>query len=219
MKKTDSKVLNFLKRNAVYLIFAFCIIAVGLSITLMLLNRNSNELNETPPITDQIEAEKPVEDNKTVDDIVSPEPVLPVTTPITFIMPIENATEIGSYSEQMVFNSTLKRYSSHLAIDFFAPEGTNVLAVYDGTVESVNTEFLTGTTVIIDHGDGLKTVYNSLADGDSVTVGQQVKSGDVIGTVSASNRQEYTAGAHLHFQVTENGNIIDPVKYLSFDEK
>lgn len=218
MKKSDSKVLNFLKRNAVYLVFAFCIVAVGLSITLVLLNRNSNELNE-PPVTDQIEVNNPDEDNKPVDDIVTPEPVLPVTTPITFIMPVENATEIGSYTEQMVFNSTLKRFSSHLAIDFFAPEGTNVLAVYDGTIESVNTEFLTGTTVVIDHGDGLKTVYNSLTDGESVTVGQQVKAGDVIGTVSATNRQEYSDGAHLHFQVTENGNVIDPAKYLSFNEK
>ncbi len=218
MKKSDSKVLNFLKRNAVYLVFAFCIVAVGLSITLVLLNRNSNELNE-PPVTDQTEVNNPDEDNKPVDDIVTPEPVLPVTTPITFIMPVENATAIGSYTEQMVFNSTLKRFSSHLAIDFFAPEGTNVLAVYDGTVESVKTEFLTGTTVVIDHGDGLKSVYNSLTDGESVTVGQQVKAGDVIGTVSATNRQEYSDGAHLHFQVTENGNVIDPAKYLSFNEK
>jgi murein DD-endopeptidase MepM/ murein hydrolase activator NlpD len=73
--------------------------------------------------------------------------------------------------------------------------------------------------VTIDHGNGLKTVYNSLADGDSVTEGQVVKAGDVIGQVSVTNRQEYKSGAHLHFEVLENGDSIDPIKYLNMDNK
>jgi murein DD-endopeptidase MepM/ murein hydrolase activator NlpD len=106
-----------------------------------------------------------------------------------------------------------------MALDFFAEEGTKVFAVYDGVIESVGQDFLTGTTITIDHGNGLKTVYNSLADGDNVVVGQRVKSGDVIGEVSLTNRQEYGEGAHLHFQVFENGEVIDPAKYLNFNEK
>ena len=106
-----------------------------------------------------------------------------------------------------------------MAIDFFAEEGTNVLAVYDGTISNIENTLLTGTTITIDHGNGLFTVYNSLADGDSVTVGQSVKQGDVIGQVSVSNRQEYKSGAHLHFEVYENGENIDPAKYLAFEEK
>lgn len=217
MKKSNSKVLNFFKTNAVYLIFALCIVAIGLSLTLVLLNNKSSDQVQDP--IDQIVVEKPSDEDVVVEDILPSEPSNPVSTPITFIMPVESASMIGEYSEQMVFNSTLKRYSAHLAVDFFAPEGTNVLAVYDGIVESVTTEFLTGTTVVIDHGDGLKTVYNSLADGENVTVGQKVKTGDVIGEVSSSNRQEYGEGAHLHFQVTENGEIIDPARYLTFNEK
>lgn len=217
MKKTNSKVLNFFKSNAVYLIFALCILAIGLSITLVLVNNKTADQLQDP--SDQIVIEKPSDEDLNVDNILTPEPSNPVSAPITFIMPVENATKIGDYSDQMVFNSTLGRYSAHKAVDFFASEGTNVLAVYDGTIESVNTEFLTGTTVVIDHGNGLKTVYNSLLDGENVTVGQRVKTGDVIGEVSASNRQEYSEGAHLHFQVTENGEVIDPVKYLNFNEK
>ena len=134
-------------------------------------------------------------------------------------MPVENATEIAGYSESMVFNSTLGRFSAHTAIDFFAAEGTPVYAVEDGTVESVTNGILEGVTVIIDHGDGLKTVYNSLADPDEVSVGQKVARGDKIGEVSVTNRQEYKDGAHLHFEVTENGETIDPGKYLVFEEK
>jgi murein DD-endopeptidase MepM/ murein hydrolase activator NlpD len=119
----------------------------------------------------------------------------------------------------MVFNSTLDRYQVHNAIDFYAQEGTPVYAVYDGTIESVTNDLLKGVTVTIDHGNGLKTVYNSLADGETVIVGQTVKQGDIIGEVSVTNRQEYGEGAHLHFQVLENGQVIDPAKYLTLDEK
>lgn len=218
MKKSNSKVLNFLKSNAVYFIFALCIVAVGLSITLVLLNKTPVDQVQDP-VGDQIVVEKPNDEDVKVDEILPPENSEPVSKPIEFVMPVESSTSIGEYSEQMVFNSTLGRFSAHLAVDFYAPEGTKVLAVYDGTVESVTTEFLTGTTVTIDHGNGLKTVYNSLADGDSVTVGQTVKTGDVIGEVSVSNRQEYKEGAHLHFQVMENDEVIDPAKYLTFNEK
>ena len=78
---------------------------------------------------------------------------------------------------------------------------------------------MTGTTITIDHGNGLYTVYNSLADGDSVFIGQTVKKGAKIGEVSLTNRQESAAGAHLHFQVVENGEVINPAKYLDLEEK
>ena len=134
-------------------------------------------------------------------------------------MPVANASEVGEYSETMVFNQTLSRFESHKAIDFYAEEGASVVAVYDGTVESVTNTLLHGTTIVIDHGDGLKSIYNSLADGDSVVSGQTVKQGDVIGQVSSTNRQEYKDGPHLHFVVEENGQVIDPAKYLTFNEK
>ena len=220
MKKTNSKFLGFMRRNAVYLILSLCIIAVGVSITLMLVSKGVDDQlsvdNDQPVIVDPIPNEPSDPVIQQPDD---PIVVEPIDAPITFIMPVSGANSIGEYSATMVFNSTLGRFSSHTAIDFFAPEGTEVLAVYDGKIVSVETTLLKGTTVVIDHGDGLVTVYNSLADGDSVAVGQTVKQGDVIGTVSVSNRQESGSGAHLHFEVKENGEFIDPAKYLEISEK
>ena len=154
--------------------------------------------------------------------VVEPMPDIPsepVQETITFIMPVSEVTSISEYTTTMVFNSTLDRYQTHTAIDFYAQEGTPVYAVWKGTIESVTNDLLKGVTVIIDHGNGLKTVYNSLADGDAVSVGQTVKQGDIIGEVSVTNRQEYGEGAHLHFEVLENGVVIDPIKYLTIDEK
>ena len=208
-----SNVLRFIKANAVYFVLGLCILAVGLSITLMLINKgNDLTLNNTqnPPI------EQPS------DSVVTPpseEDLTPVQKPVVFILPVETPTSIGEYGDTMVYNSTLGRFTAHLAVDFFAPEGSNVFAAYDGTILSVETTFLQGTTVTIDHGNGLYTIYNSLADGESVAVGQQVKQGDVIGQVSTTNRQEYKDGAHVHFQVKEGGEFINPEKYLAFEEK
>lgn len=225
MKKTNSKFLGFMKRNAVYLVLSLCIIAVGVSVTLMLLNRNvDDQVNvdpDVPTVVDPIVPDDPTVPSDPVIQEPEDEPIViePIDVPITFVLPVNGATSIGEYSETMVFNSTLGRFSAHMAIDFFAPEGTEVMAVYGGTVLSVETTLLKGTTVVIDHGDGLTTVYNSLADGDRVAVGQVVKQGDVIGTVSVSNRQESASGAHLHFEVMENGEYIDPAKYLEISEK
>lgn len=219
MKKESSKVLRFIKRNALYLILAACILAVGLSVTLMLINQSDDlSLKVDEPV---IENPLPDDGEDDTDTTITPEPdnTEPVAKPVTFIMPVTNPTAIGAFSDTMVWCSTLNRFESHLAIDFYADEGTSVLAAYDGTVESVESTLLEGVTVTIDHGNGLKTVYNSLLDADTVAVGQTVSQGDIIGEVSVSNRQEYKDGAHLHFEVVENGEIIDPAKYLSIDEK
>ena len=220
MKQTENKFLIFLKRNAVYLILALCIIAVGVSVTLMLVKRQ-RELNNSVDVPVIESPDDSLGTGDSSDSTGTPDEGdgQPVDAPITFSIPVENPTSIGEYSETMVFNSTLGRFSTHLAIDFFAEEGTKVCAAYDGIVENVETTLLKGTTVTINHGNGLKTVYNSLLDGESVTVGQKVVKGDVIGSVSVSNRQEAGSGAHLHFEVIEDNKNVDPMKYLEISDK
>lgn len=218
MKRTE-KILTFVKRNAFYMVLALCILAVGISVVLMLAVEPDSSLGTGD---DKPSIEQPVDKPDTPSDPVDkPDqtPTTPVDKPIVFDMPVKDVTSIGEYSETMVFNSTLGRFSAHKAIDFFANEGTEVYAVYDGTVVDVKSTLLQGTTITIDHGNGLKTVYNSLLDGDEVSVGKQVNKGDLIGQVSSTNRQESLEGAHLHFEVIENGENIDPAKYLIIDEK
>lgn len=217
MKKPRGNVLHFIKKNAVYFVLGLCILAVGLSITFMLMQKEKDlslNIDDTPTIVD------PIPDGPS-DPTISPDDqnTQPVQKPVVFVMPVSSPTSISEYTTTMVYNSTLNRYSSHLAIDFFAPEGTAVVAVYDGVISSIESTFLQGTTITIDHGNGLYSIYNSLADGDDVVVGQKVSQGEQIGEVSVSNRQEYKAGAHLHFEVRENGEIIDPIKYLAYEEK
>lgn len=217
--KTNNKFLLFLKKNAFYFVLGFCILAVALSVTLLLVldTDKGNNVVEKPPIVDPV-PDNP-DDHKKPDEPVNPDPpVKPTVTEIVFAMPVEGSV-IKEYNEVSVFSPTLQRFTVHYAMDFAAPAGTPVCAAYAGTVESITTNYLKGVTVTVDHGDGLKSVYNSLEDGEQVTVGQKVEKGDIIGTVGSSNLQELTEGAHLHFEVTEKGEYVNPLKYLVAEEK
>ena len=243
MKKTQQKTAGFFKRNAMYIILALCILAIGLATTFMLVKQSqesSLNVDDLPTINDPINPDQPVVDpsNPTDPDepVVDPsnptdpdEPVVdpsnptdpdePVEQPLTFLMPVAEATSIIEYSDTLVFNSTLNRFSVHYAVDFFAPEGTTVCAVADGKVVNVENSILTGITVTIDHGEGLYSIYNSLSDVELIENGTTVYKGQKIGEVSTTNRQEYKAGAHLHFEMKEGDLLIDPAKYLDFIEK
>lgn len=212
MKISGDKILTFFKRNAVYFVLAFCILAIGISAMFAIIHEN-NRLTEGGSSLD-VDLETPPESDDKDSGVNEP-----VDSKVTFILPVESAKAITEYSETMVFNSTLSLYSAHKAVDFYADEGAPVYAVADGVVSAVESSVLKGYTVTIDHGNGLYTVYNSLADGDMVSVGQQVSQGDIIGEVSVSNRQEYKSGAHLHFEVIENGETIDPEAYLDLGNK
>ena len=217
MKKSNGAVASFFRRNLTYIVLFLCILAVGASIALILISEN-----EPLKVEETIANETPI-DNTDDNGEKEPEPTgnpeVPTVKTVSFILPVENYTTVCLYTDALAFNQSLNRYSSHKAIDFMGEEGTKVFCVYDGVIKSVENSLLTGVTVTIDHGDGLYTVYNSVLDGENLTVGQSVKQGDVIGVISTTNRQEYKDGAHLHFETIENGVSINPEKYLTLDNK
>ncbi|MBR2385308.1 MAG: M23 family metallopeptidase, partial [Clostridia bacterium] len=69
------------------------------------------------------------------------------------------------------------------------------------------------------HGNGLRSIYNSLEAVETLAEGQSVSKGDLIGYVSDNNRQEYKDGPHLHFEVTLDEEWVDPNDYLLLAEK
>ena len=144
----------------------------------------------------------------------------PTVKEINFILPVKSGVCTKEFTEVgVVFNKTLGIYTGHMGMDITADEGAEVLAVFAGRVSSIETSYLTGTTVVIDHGNGLKTVYNSIEVNENLSVGDELDQGDVIGVVSTNNRQEYKDGAHLHFEVEENGTRVSPAKYFAGYDK
>jgi len=92
-----------------------------------------------------------------------------------------------------------------------APEGTPVKAVENGRVELVQRLGTYGLTVVIQHGNGYRSLYMQLQDA-SVVVGQDVTRGQVIGTVGGANSEQ---GPHLHFEIRGDNSIaLDPSDWL-----
>lgn len=139
---------------------------------------------------------------------------------VTYVVPMQNATVVKDYSgTELQYNDTLKQWEIHKAIDFKAGDNLDVYAIADGTVSNVYTNYLEGTVVEISHANGMVSVYKSLASPASVSVGDQVSAGQVIGQASESMAQELNTGAHLHFEMQLNGVKVDPNDYLSLGEK
>ncbi len=141
-----------------------------------------------------------------------------VSKPDGMTMPIEAASVLNEYG--FYHNQTLNTYYEHSGVDFAAEVGAGVLCVDDGVVESVyKDDILLGTEIVVDHGDGLKSVYRFVTEADGIKAGASVKRGQKIATVAAANGNEYKDGAHLHFEMRKNDVCVDPAVYLTLEEK
>lgn len=99
----------------------------------------------------------------------------------------------------------------HKGIDFTAPKGTAIQATGNGVVVSVNKVGKGyGKHVLIDHGYGYKTLYAHMSSIE-IKPGQKVKKGQQIGKVGNTGS---STGAHLHYEVWQNGKAINPVDFV-----
>lgn len=150
------------------------------------------------------------------DSSASDNPV--IEKPETFIAPLAAVSVANEYG--FYYNRTLNNYYEHMGVDFTAAAGTEVYAVASGKIESVYSgDVLLGTQIVVDHGNGLKSVYRFVTAKEGLKAGDEVKQGDVIATVAEANGSEYKDGAHLHFEVLENDANVDPSVYLTLEEK
>ena len=98
----------------------------------------------------------------------------------------------------------------HPALDISTDKGRPVTATADGVVESAAWNGNYGNLLVINHGFGIKTKYGHLA-GFAVKPGAKVRRGDLVGYVGATGR---ATGAHLHYEILANGQLIDPFGFL-----
>ena len=123
------------------------------------------------------------------------------------------------YSIDMpVFSLTMGDYRTHNGIDVSVAAGSPVVSIGDGKINRIYNHPMMGTTIEIDHGEGLISVYSNLDDDivegivEGVTVGQ----GQLIGSVGFTSLSEIGESDHLHFEMTVDGKNVDPTSYLDF---
>lgn len=98
----------------------------------------------------------------------------------------------------------------HNGVDMAAPSGSPILAAYDGEVVKASYSATMGNYIMIDHGDGLITIYMH-ASALLVSEGQMVARGEQIAKVGSTGR---STGPHLHFTVRKDGSYVSPWNYL-----
>lgn len=125
-----------------------------------------------------------------------------------FIWPVTGRIS-GRFGNQRVYNGTPK--TPHSGMDIAVPTGTPVKAPADGVITFADPGlYLTGGTVVLDHGHGISSNFLHLSRID-VRVGDSVKQGDVIAAVGATGR---VTGPHLHWGMNWFDTRIDPLLVL-----
>ena len=127
----------------------------------------------------------------------------------TFVRPVA-APANSRFGSRSIFNGG-QRSSPHTGADFLSGAGTPIKAPNAGRIRLAENLYFSGNTVIIDHGQGLFSLFAHLSAFE-VHEGDAVATGDVIGLVGATGR---VTGPHLHWAMRANGARIDPLSLLA----
>lgn len=132
-----------------------------------------------------------------------------------FIRPIEGETAKIFSMDSLIYSETLQEWVTHRGIDIKAEKGAEVKAIADGTIKSIKTDPRYGISIIIKHSKGFESVYACLLnEAQGLKEGDTIKQGQVIGNVGNSGVFESAEGMHLHFEMTKDGDYVNPDIYV-----
>ncbi|MFZ2537407.1 MAG: M23 family metallopeptidase [Oscillospiraceae bacterium] len=230
MKKTHigaTKSQRFFSGKGFYIALALSLTAVGGAAWLGV-NSAMDKLESPPPdlsnktqIEDQAEwslpqtpAEIKKEDVKADTSSVIVEEQANTSIVQGYILPLKGSV-LNAYSgEKMVKSKTLNDWGLHTGMDISASVSTPVKSMSGGKIKEVKNDSLWGTTVTIEHADGIVSYYSNLKSAVNVKVNQTVDMGTVIGAVGETCDIERAEESHLHFGVKKDGNWVDPMSVI-----
>ena len=168
---------------------------------------NNDQPSATPPDDTPVEAPE-----TTPDESVNSTP-----TPPGYTLPVAGGITKAFSHDVLVYSRTMNDYRVHNGVDLSAQVGTPVKAFTRGVVTEIYEDPLMGQTVVLDHGNGIISTYQNLSSSlpEGISVGVTVQEGQVIAGVGETVLIECAEEPHLHFEITVNGNYVDPMSYFS----
>lgn len=127
-----------------------------------------------------------------------------------FVRPVPGSVS-SSFGGKRMFNGQMRSY--HRGVDLRGAEGTPVRAAADGTVLLAEDQYFSGNIVLVDHGQGLVTLYCHLS-AMHVKAGDKVSAGQELGLVGATGR---VTGPHLHLGALLGGQPVNPLALLALE--
>lgn len=173
---------------------------------------NSSENSNSSGQTDDTAAEPAV-----TDSVISEQALfdagIQFSDENSLLWPAAGTILIDYCMDGSVYFPTLNQYKYNPALIIGSESGNQVLASAKGIVESVTVDEETGTTLVLNIGNGYKLTYGQLKE-LAVAEGDIAEAGSVLGYVSEPTKYYSEEGSNLYFKMTQNENAVDPVLYL-----
>lgn len=136
--------------------------------------------------------------------------------PPAFVLPVSGAMTKSHDLTLQVFSNTMQDWRVHNGIDIAATAGSPVYAAADGTVSAIWEDVSYGTCISLTHSGECITYYKNLNPilAEGITVGTEVEQGQVIAAVGESAMVEIADEPHLHFELSVEGEYVDPTEYF-----
>ena len=216
MKHYEPKHIAVLSDRGFYTILTVCGLIIAASAWVLWMNAGRGEqpvAAGVPKPESEPEVPEPAEVQTAAP---APTPAVTVSAPV-YTRPTAGAVLTPFSGDMLLFQPTLGDWRVHSGTDFACEAGENVLALTDGTVQTVFEDGLYGTCVTIAHQGDLKTTMRGL-DEVRVSEGQAVSSGEAVGTCAKEIPAEQTLGAHVHVEATRGDAVIDVMELLGEEE-
>lgn len=175
----------------------------------------TEETKEAEASTENAQAEEPQESADAAAEAEASAPVIDVNFTEETLMswPLEGQVLLDYSMDHTVYHPTLDLYKYSKGIAIQSSVGSPVMAASNGTVASIEEMSETGTTIVLDLGNGYQSVYGQLKD-INVTVGQTIPQGTILGYVNEPTKYYTEEGSNLYFAMSKDGAPIDPIQYL-----
>ncbi len=229
---TFEKIRGFLQDKGVYLVLMLCMAVIGIGAAAAYLPPREVESlpNESPaPASEQVSRSS----DDTLSALLTPSPspaataspmpdISPAPKPAATVAPrrekavapVEGKVQWRFAVDELIYSSTLDQWMTHRGVDLAAPKGAEVRCPWAGTVEEVYEDDVLGFTVKVAHSGGICSFYSNLRSDCPVKEGMLINAGTVVGYVGSSAIAECSDPSHLHFEVTKDGEAVDPMDYV-----
>ena len=178
------------------------------------LHENQEEVEELEEVVVVPEETTPTTSEDIIEEqIVTDMPTLSFSEDETLVWPVLGKVLINFSMEKSVYFATLDQYKYSPAMVVAATEGGQIVAATEAVIAEVYKDNEVGNVVKMDLGDGYTLMYGQLQD-VSVTPGQYVTTGQLIGTAGAPTRYYSVEGCNVYVKMTKNGEPINPMTYL-----
>lgn len=221
----SGKMDKFLNGKGFYIVLALCMVVIGISVWTIASHSVVKNVDadislendgDTAPVMSEATPSPIIEEMDTEDadevGVWTQDDVW--TEPEKWVWPVEGEVSREYSVDALKYDVTMADWRTHDGLDIAAEMGAPVCAAADGTVADIKNDELYGTTVTIDHGAGMKTVYSNLEATPTVSAGDKVSAGDTIGAVGSSAICEVSQEPHVHVALIKDGNSVNPQNYL-----